>query len=192
MRIDPTLIHAVVLAGGHSRRMGADKAHLPHPETGQPLLERQVELVKQVAKGACFVSARTQQVLPPLPADVIRVEDDGSAGPLAGIVAAGAAARGGSLLIVPVDLPFLTVAVLRILVEACPTVDHGGFALSLRGPEPLVSLVPGKLHSALQNALDRGELGLAKLFLSSLADTMRPVAVAETRPFHNWNRPTDI
>ena len=62
----------LVLCGGRSRRMGADKAWLPFGE--ECLLQRVVRIVTEVAEPV--VAAASQgQVLPPLPEGVAAVRD---------------------------------------------------------------------------------------------------------------------
>ena len=76
---------AIVLCGGHSRRMGQPKAWLPFgPER---MLQRVVRLVLQAARPVVVVSAPGQDV-PPLPEDVLRASDPVSdRGPLQGLAA---------------------------------------------------------------------------------------------------------
>lgn len=183
---------AVVLVGGASRRMGRDKAHLPHPSSGVPLLVHQLRIVAELARPPVMVSARQGQTLPPLPPNVIRIDDDGVAGPLGGMVAALRQAEAVHLLVVAVDLPFLTTAVLQRLAAAIHGPHHGVYAQSPAGPEPLVSIVPIELLAALTAALARGEHSPRLLFTGRLAPVMKPVGFDTADPFRNWNRPNDI
>jgi molybdopterin-guanine dinucleotide biosynthesis protein A len=179
---------AAVLAGGHSRRMGTDKAHLPHPRSGRPLLLHQLELLASLNPTQRLVSARHDQELPDLPDDVIRVDDDGTAGPLAGIITALEACTTSHLLIIPVDLPNLTVDVLQTLLDAIRP-GHGVYAVSPNGPEPLLAVIPDNLLSKLGTALTRGNNAPHRLWQASLANYMRPVTFSTRTPFHNWNTP---
>ena len=47
---------AVILAGGRSQRMGQDKAWLRL--NGKPLIERQIELVRELGAEEVFISGR--------------------------------------------------------------------------------------------------------------------------------------
>ncbi len=79
---------AVILAGGRSRRMGAPKAWIDWG--GRPLLLRVLEQVRRVCGGPLIVVGAAGQSLPPLPADVARVDDppeEDRSGPLIGILA---------------------------------------------------------------------------------------------------------
>lgn len=188
----PDSLSVVVLAGGKSRRMGTDKAHLPHPESGSPLLCHQLEMIAAMTGLPRIVSARASQILPPLPVEVIRIDDDGSAGPLGGIVAALSIATGDHLMIVAVDLPYLDKAVLLRLVAECPSSHGGVYAQAPAGPEPLVSVVPMILRPQLADALERGEHSPRQLFTGPLAHSMKPVFFDTPGPFLNWNSPRDI
>ena len=73
---------AVILAGGQSRRMGRDKAWLPLD--GQPLLARQIELVRELAPEELFISGRSDTDYTRLGCPVL-TDEFTDAGPLAGL-----------------------------------------------------------------------------------------------------------
>lgn len=108
---------AVVLAGGASRRMGRDKATLPHPGgTGSTMVEHTVATL--AARCApVFVVAAPGQLLPDLEARVLRDEVRG-VGPL---LAAGRGLRAAAdaglerAFICAVDMPYLSVQVVDLL-----------------------------------------------------------------------------
>ncbi len=78
-------VGGVVLCGGHSRRMGQDKAWLPF--AGQTLLRRTVDRLADVADPIVVVRA-SHQKLPPLPRSVRVASDDvPDQGPLRGFQA---------------------------------------------------------------------------------------------------------
>jgi molybdenum cofactor guanylyltransferase len=193
VNIESSPFAAVVLTGGHSRRMGQDKARLAHPITGQPLLIRQLDLLAALGLENRFVAARHGQDLGSLPAGVRRVDDDGTDGPLAGIVATlTAAVDCDHLIVIPVDLPQLSVAMVAQLIAKCPPGETGVYAQTENGPEPLVSVIPAALGPALELALGRGERSPRKLFTGPLIDRMSPVYFEDPTPFQNWNAPDDI
>ena len=183
---------AVVLAGGQSSRMGTDKALLPHPSTKQPLLIRQLKLITDFQPTQRFVSAHHGQQLPELPCGITRMDDSGSEGPLVGIIAALQACTEEHLFVLAVDLPAMTLEVLVELRSHLTSPGVGVYAQTPDGPEPLVSFLPRRLGADLETAFRRGERSPRKLFAEVLSDRMRPVPFAETAPFRNWNRPSDI
>jgi molybdenum cofactor guanylyltransferase len=177
---------AVVLVGGHSRRMGTDKAGL-RDRTGQPLLTRQLALLASLEPVELLVSARRTQILPPLPPAVRRVDDDGAGGPLGGIVAALEATAAPRLLVVAVDLPELDQAVLKRLI-ACP---EGAVPVVAGRLEPLVAVYPRTWLPEAQRALRAGQRSLQHLLASAEASGFCLLNFSDPTPFLNWNRPHD-
>lgn len=102
------MLFGAVLAGGRSSRMGQDKALLELD--GQSLLERAVMLLKSVGCDQILVS-RNQ---PGFIQDSLRDK-----GPLGAVYSLLNAAQGPSQwLIIPVDMPALTVELMQLLVAA--------------------------------------------------------------------------
>lgn len=101
----------VVLAGGQSTRMGRDKALLPW--RGRPLLEHMTALLASAGAARVVVSGdhpRYQGIVDPCP----------QRGPLGGLHGVAQALGDGTLLVVPVDMPGLTVSLLQRLVQYGP------------------------------------------------------------------------
>lgn len=112
---------AVVLAGGASRRMGRDKATMPHPgpdrgRGGTTMVEHTVAVLSERCEPV-FVIAAPGQSLPSLPAQVLRDEMRGL-GPLVatgrGLHAAAAAGRDRAF-VSAVDMPDLSVDLIDAL-----------------------------------------------------------------------------
>ncbi len=116
-------IAAYVLAGGRSSRMGRDKALVPIG--GRPMVEHMVGKLRQISEDVSILSgsqelARFAPVVPDLRE---------SCGPLGGLEAALAHARRSWSMVLPVDMPFLPVALLR-----------GWMLETLRSPEARLAL----------------------------------------------------
>ena len=115
----PTLVYdrgmvdvsAFVLAGGRSSRMGTDKAFVEFQ--GQTLLERALTLVTTVTRNVYILGSRARFGAF---GDVLEDEFP-EHGPLGGIHAALRASSSDRNLILAVDMPFVTEAFLRYLVN---------------------------------------------------------------------------
>ena len=128
----PSNVSGVVLAGGHSRRMGRDKCALELG--GRSLLQRAVDALEVVCGEVAVVRAPEQ---PPPASSSTRplrqLEDElADGGPLAGIAAGLAATEAEVAIVVACDAPFLQPGLLRLLVgralEGAPLVvpEHEG------------------------------------------------------------------
>jgi molybdopterin-guanine dinucleotide biosynthesis protein A len=105
----------LVLAGGRSTRMCADKAALSYG--ARPQLAVAYDLVARHV-GRAFVSVRADQAAEPLRATYPQVVDGPTGrGPIAGIIAAQAREPGAAWLVVACDLPQLDDATLGHLVS---------------------------------------------------------------------------
>lgn len=153
------------------------------------MLQRQLSLLAACSTEAPMVSARTGQDLPALPPPAIRIDDDGESGPLGGIVPALSHTAADHLLVIAVDLPKLSEHELRPLCQRIKTPDHGVYAETPGGPQPLVSIIPRCLLPELQTALAEGQLSLRSLLAGPLRTRMIAVAFADETPFQNWNAP---
>src|SRR4051812_20819821 len=106
---------ALLLAGGESRRMGRDKATVQFK--GRPLWERQMELLRALGPEKIFVSARTKPAW--LPGDVeLLLDDPPSRGPLSGVAKALGAIRTTHLVVLAVDMPFMTAGEWGLLLKS--------------------------------------------------------------------------
>lgn len=182
---------AVILAGGQSRRMGCDKAWLPLD--GQPLLARQIALVRELAPADIFISGRADTDYSSLGCPVL-TDEFTDAGPLAGIAAGLAAASAPLVLVLAVDMPDMTSAALRRLLERCaagvgvvPRVHHR--------VEPLAAIYP-KAAAPLAVDLLQRQLRAARTFAEQCSHAslvaVHDVEATDWKCFANWNSPTDL
>ncbi len=119
MKAETPTLHAVLLAGGHSRRMGKNKAALLYQ--GQTQLARAITLLQDLDIPTSL-SLRPGQTVPEavqmyhiqLIHDLDQYQD---IGPLGGILSAFTANPGRSLLVVACDLPFLDNQTLQHLIQ---------------------------------------------------------------------------
>jgi molybdopterin-guanine dinucleotide biosynthesis protein A len=142
-------LYGLVLAGGRSTRMGADKAALS--VAGRTQLEQAMALLApRVARA--FVSVRADQRAEPLRAAFEQIEDSRqNSGPIAGILAALERHPGHAWLVLACDLPLLDGATLDRLVRSrAPTRLATAFRSSHdRLPEPLCAVYEPASGAAL-------------------------------------------
>lgn len=147
---DAPPIYGLVLSGGRSSRMGRDKALLKYH--GKSQIEWTAELARLVCERV-YVSVRPDQVNDPerarLPQIVDRVENKG---PIAGILAAQAAAPDVAWLVLACDLPFIDDPTLRHLIASR---DPARVATAYRSthdglPEPLCAIFEPRSRALIE------------------------------------------
>ncbi len=152
-------IAAFVLAGGKSTRMGADKAFLELD--GRTLLERALELARSVTADVHIVGPRDKfEAFAPVVEDVYQ-----NRGPLAGIHAALASSKAELNLMLGVDLPLLTPALLRFLADKA---EESGAEVTVPriagGYHPLCAVYRRDFAALAQSALEQGRNKIDALF----------------------------
>jgi molybdopterin-guanine dinucleotide biosynthesis protein A/molybdopterin converting factor small subunit len=174
------LLCGLVLAGGRSRRMAADKALIDYGDG--PQLDRAVRLLALQGVPA-FVSVRADQVDEPARARHPQVVDQlQDAGPSAGILAALARDSSAAWLVLACDLPFLDASILRTLIAGR---DPARVATAFRSahdalPEPLCAIFEPAAREPLAAAVRAGQT-CPRAFLRrsavALLDLPRPEAL---------------
>ncbi len=182
------LLHALLLAGGQSRRMGQDKAALQI--AGESQLERTAHLLRSIGLPVS-VSVRADQRDDPLRSQFDLVVDSlEDYGPLAGIHAA-LKLRACDWLIVACDLPRLDKATLEKLIAAHqPT--HNATAIRSEYdnlPEPLCAIWTPALLPAVEAAMAQNLRCPRKLLIQAEAVLVEP---GNTGALDNANTPADL
>ena len=180
-------VHALVLAGGRSRRLGRDKAGLEID--GKPQLERVVELLSPLVDEV-RVSVRADQ-----PPDSLRdrypqiVDREADAGPVAGILAALEFDRSADWLVVAVDLPRLDRQTVEVLLGAKPSGPFTAYRSTSDGlPEPLCAVYRAEALPVVRGFVDAGIRCPRKILIKSgteLLEQPNPAAL------DNLNTPED-
>jgi molybdopterin-guanine dinucleotide biosynthesis protein A len=140
------VIDGLILAGGRSRRFGADKR--VEPVEGRSMAELAYSKLAAVVDGTIFVATGARrETLPGLERAVAIVDEAPGRGPLGGLSAALLRSRDG-VLVIACDLPNLRRSTLERLARAARSGDR---PVALRGPqgwEPLVAWYPrSALHT---------------------------------------------
>jgi FdhD protein len=153
-------VTGAVLAGGRSRRMGADKRTMD--VAGQALLARAIEALGAVADEVLVIVAEGDAaMLADLAAEAtFRTDLEPGLGPLGGLATALTRTDTDVVLVVPGDHPALSVAVLQRLLDLLVedrTVDAALLGTTDRGPQPLLGAYRRRALAAVQGLLDAGE-----------------------------------
>lgn len=186
---------AVILAGGKSTRMGQDKAFLEF--SGQPLLARQISLVRKIGASEIFISGREGVDYSALNCPVLE-DQFPNAGPLAGMASALDAVREPLLLVLAVDMANMTGDFLKKLHVYCQN-EAGAVPLCDGVIEPLAAFYPKSTGELAQQFLAGSSAEYspgAKHFAQSCVQAglarFMDVAPDEAGFFKNWNAPADL
>lgn len=187
-------LEAIVLAGGHSTRMGQDKALILIE--GIPLLQRVCQVALECVSTVYVVTPwieRYQTVIPPgckliqeQTSDTVR-----SQGPLIGFAQALASVQADWVLLLACDMPFLKSVVIKSwLVELGNSEDAiAVLHRTQKGWEPLCGFYQRNCLTSLNAAIERGE----RSFQRWLADeAVKQLPVSDTTMFFNCNTPADL
>jgi molybdopterin-guanine dinucleotide biosynthesis protein A len=181
-------VFGLVLAGGRSTRMQADKAAIAYGP--RPQLAAAYELILRHASRA-FVSVRPDQADDPLRAAYPQVVDGATGrGPIAGIVAAQALHPGAAWLVVACDLPQLDD---EALAELHRQRDPGRLATAYASrhdglPEPLCAIYEPASREAIL-AFIAGGRDCPRKFLAS--HDVRLLPPSPSAALDNANTPED-
>ena len=148
----------VILAGGESTRMGADKSMLLL--NGRPFIQHIAETMQQELDSV-LISANDERTfqflnLPVIP-DIIR-----GCGPMSGIHAVFAQTAAEKIFIAPCDMPLLNADTIRMVIDQSQDVD----AVVLRSSQklqPLCGLYARSCVSVLEQRMSRGQYSMMGL-----------------------------
>ena len=186
-----SVVSAIVLAGGQSRRMGRDKALIDYQ--GQPIIAHVIDTLRVLADDVVVVSNRSD-LYGSFGARVV-ADYDPPCGPLGGIAVGLRAAQHPLAVVVACDMPFLNVSLLHWLIDLAQ--DYDAVVLQTGDEfEPLHAVYRRDCYQPIVQRLERGE----RRVISFFADVrLRPVPQAEWRVLDplgrslvNLNTPDDL
>lgn len=177
-------------------RMGRDKALLDWG--GAPLWRLQLAKLRELNPDRLLLSCREEQGLGEEPAETV-FDPPGNRGPLGAIARCLEVVGEGRLLVLGVDMPRLSVAFLRSLIEPRDA-KAGAVCRSPQGFEPLCAVYPAGALELFRDLLRRGCLDLqtavGRLLDAGLmrARGLRPDELplffnANTPEEYEWTRP---
>ncbi len=187
-----TEIAFALLAGGRASRYGGiPKGLLKRPD-GATLVEHLLQVAAAAGLEQRILVANDAEPYKVFGCTIVGDLRPGC-GPLGGIEAALAhfSREGGGVLFLPCDLPGMTASVPAALREAFASRGKGVAAARTDGFSwhPLCSVVHIHERRAVAEALDRGELGVGRLWDRLGAEA---VDFPDPSPFFNVNSPEDM
>jgi molybdenum cofactor guanylyltransferase len=194
MAHSPSLPFAVMLlAGGYSRRMGQDKAWIEWQ--GGPLWQHQIETLIRLPAQRRLISCREEQKLQDTPhfAGWEWLFDPAGykQGPM-GAVARSLRLVNLPMVVLAVDMPFMTAEFLQRELIAGSTAGRGRFFRTEQGIEPMAALYVPEMLPVMDRRLARGERGLQRMIEEAMTLNLAELRTLkeEERPvFANLNTP---
>lgn len=187
----PHALTAGLIAGGKSSRMGRDKACVEI--AGIPLWRRQLDVLAALEPTEILISGRPAAAYAASGLEI--VEDEiRDAGPLAGVAAMLARIRTPLLLVLAVDMPFMTSAYLAKMLHKCGG-QTGVVPRHDECFEPLAAVFPKAAAPLFEGALANGNHSMQKLvrdcFAARLIEVFH-VSASDLPLFKSVNSPSDL
>jgi len=183
---------AVLLAGGKSSRMGADKAGVLIQ--GQPLWRRQLATLRALGPDEIFISGRDTG---PYAGEGLEILKDlhVERGPLGGLEAALVRTKEPYLVVLAIDLPAMRADFLARLVELA--IRHGRSAVPRNGEsfEPLAAVYSGTICGLVVECLQSRDYSLQNFIRRAVDLDLAlpyPLSSKEQPLFRNVNEPGDL
>jgi molybdopterin-guanine dinucleotide biosynthesis protein A len=183
---------AFILAGGKSTRMGADKAFVTLD--GRTLLARALELARSVTPDVRIVGDATKfAAFAPVVEDVFR-----GCGPLGGIHAALRSSQTELNLILAVDVPFVSTALLQYLIKRARSSASAVVTIAQAGGgwQPLCAIYRRAFADAAEQSLRAGRYKIDALFEATRTQLMTEEEFEaegfSRHMFRNLNTPEEL
>lgn len=184
-------LSAVILAGGQSKRMGRDKAWVRCE--GKPLLQATLEKIHSLGIQEVFISGRNDQDYSGFNCRVLLDLAPGL-GPISGIERTLRVSASPFVLVLPVDLPRMTVECLQELVSSCDRLT--GTVARLKGEvQPLVAVYPTRCHTYAVLNIARRDYAVRQFVSACLRERAVKLFRVPSRYaacFKNCNAPQDL
>ena len=184
-------VSAFILAGGKSARMGTDKAFVLLD--GRTLLARMLHLARQLTSNVHIIGdpAKFAPFAPTIE-DIFP-----GCGPLGGIHAALRSSRTDLNVILAVDVPFVSLALLDYLISRA-TCSNANVTLARAagGFQPLCAIYRRSFADAAENALLAGHCKIDTLFAPTTTQVIEEAELEASgfspRIFRNLNTPEEL
>lgn len=184
-----------LLAGGRSTRMKQDKALLHWH--GQDLWQAQLHKLQSIGASRVLLSCRAAQPLFVSPGEGVETLHDPEGvdqGPLGAITRCLEHVQ-MPLLVLAVDMPWMTVAFLREQVAKHDRADQGWFFRGSHGDEALAGMYVPAMLPLMRQALAEKDLKLQRVIercVHAGTAIVCPIEDGQVAYFHNVNTPADL
>jgi molybdopterin-guanine dinucleotide biosynthesis protein A len=182
----------VLLAAGKSSRMGCDKAALILG--GVPLWQRALFTLRSLNPHELFISGRADGPYAGAGIEIVPDITPGL-GPLSGLEAALTHATMPLVIVLAVDLPFMSADFLSRLIHCAGESGAGVVPRAGEWFEPLVAIYSRRCLSLVQQHLqseDRSMQAFVRKALSANLITVLDIPAADCALFRNLNTPGDL
>lgn len=186
---------AALLAGGRSRRMGSDKALLHWH--GQDLWQAQLHKLQSIGADRVLLSCRAEQPLFVSPSDGVETVHDpegADEGPLGAITRCLELVQ-MQLVVLAVDMPWMTAAFLREHLVPHSEASKGKFFRGPHGDETLAGLYVPAMLPVMQAALREKRFALQPVIETCVHSGFANTEILEGAQrafFRNANTPHDL
>ena len=175
-----------MLAGGKSTRMGSPKVGLRLP-SGKLMGCHNLQLLEQLTDHQVVLGWPNELLKPP---DIHLLDDQHkNAGPLAGITSLLSSGLGTRYLIIPCDMPLLSVELLGLLVSARAN------AVSFEAPHdqfhPLPMVLDANVRQIAEHCLRSSERSLRGFLVRSNVETL-PISQEQSKQLQSFNTPGEF
>jgi molybdenum cofactor guanylyltransferase len=171
--------------------MGRDKALIEFE--GRPLLLRQLEVARNAGAHQVYISASNNEAYQPLGVSIL-LDDRPGCGPISGLIAGLRRCSRPLLLVLAVDLPYISAEFLSRLLALCGE-QVGVVPRSGSFFEPLAAFYPLAMLTLFEEARDRAELSLQPVLEKGVEKSMLrgyELKEGERELFRNWNTPGSL
>jgi molybdenum cofactor guanylyltransferase len=184
-------VSAFILAGGKSTRMGTDKAFVVLD--GRTLLSRMLDLARQLTSNVHIIGDPAKFApFSPTIEDIFP-----GCGPLGGIHAALRSSRTDLNVILAVDVPFVSLALLDYLISRAKSSSANvTVARAVGGFQPLCAVYRRSFADAAENALRASHYKIDTLFAPATTQAIEEAELEacgfSPRIFRNLNTPEEL
>lgn len=181
-------LYGLLLSGGKSQRMEADKALLEID--GQKQMERSHALLSSVCSRVFYSHRRGQEGRELCSEEKTIFDRFHGFGPMAGILSAQIAHPKAAFLVLACDLPYLSVKALRHLMEQRKGMKMATAYKSVHNglPEPLCAIYEPRSHRQLFQFMSVGRFCPRKVLMNSPTHLIDPL---DTQALENMNYPQE-